>query len=440
MNLKNDNEFENLFRRAADNFPLNTSVSDWESVLAKLEEKDEKKAFILINKKLLIVLLCLLFVVGGTVLSLLIASKNNEKNGITVEVNRYNESKVNKSLENTIGAAVYKKIVDSLKKQQLIGSVNNTLSHKISANIYSNSKQAVSCSKASNNQFAYNSNVVFVKRKPIKYFEKKMVDDVYDVKNTSDNGVLKVDTTSKIMIAIIASNSVITKIDRNTASTKNTDTAVLLNNVTHNAKKKENKNKFFYTGLLYATDKSSLKFQQNKGLGYSLALVLGYQLSNVFSIETGLHIEKKEYYTSGENFNKSIIPATGRINWIEAENKLLEIPITLKHNFFIKKSHQFFATAGLSSYLINNEYYEFEEEIGGILQNGFVLYEKNTSNLFATYNFSIGYQLNVKKIGSFRIEPYINLPFKGFGLGQASIISRGVYLGWIYNLKNKIIR
>lgn len=440
MNLKNDNEFENLFRRAADNFPLNTSGSDWESVLAKLEEKKEKKPFILINKKLLIVLLCILFIVGGTSLGLFMATKNNVTTVNTASDAGNIELEKNKTLANTIGAAVYKKIVDSLKKQQLNGSAYNRLSHKNAANNYSSSKQALSGNRVPNNQLAYSFKNLPVKAKPIKPFEINIVNNVNDDKNATVINTLKADTANQNIGATIAAEVVNNAKDTNNAASKNTDTATILNNLTRNAKKKDIKTKFFYAGVMYATDKSALNFEPNKGRGYSLALVLGYQFSSVFSIETGLHIEKKEYYTTGENFNKSIIPATGKVNWIEAENKLIEIPITLKYNFFTKKRHQFFATAGLSSYLINKEYYEYEEEIAGVLQNGFVLYEKNTSNLFATYNFSLGYQFNLKKVGNLRIEPYINLPLKGTGLGNEPVISRGIYLGWIYNLKTKHIR
>ncbi|MCK9402964.1 MAG: hypothetical protein M0Q26_06170 [Chitinophagaceae bacterium] len=64
----------------------------------------------------------------------------------------------------------------------------------------------------------------------------------------------------------------------------------------------------------------------------------------------------------------------------------------------------------------------------------------NTHTLFATTNFSLGYQFRAGKIGSLRIEPYLNLPLKGIGKSQERIISRGVYLGWIYDYPKRKLK
>lgn len=431
MNLKNDNEFENLFRRAADNFPLNTSGSDWESVLAKLEEKEDKKGFILINKKLLIGLIFLLLSIGGVAFYFFATNKKNSNNLIKSVNNSNNDAEINKKLENKIGAVVYQKIMDSLKGQH----INNTLSNEFKP----------TTNKVHNNtdrQHLFNSAQLFKNR--IEPQKSNQIRAKVTNKNTDNDSVIaansldNINTTNALELNTGFENRLLTNLNNGNKDSssllKNSDTTVLAKPIDI-AKKNNNKAKFFYTGLMYATDKSSLKLNQNRGQGYSLAFVLGYQFNQFLSLESGLHIEKKEYYTTGENFNKSIIPATGNINWVEAENKLLEIPITLKYNFYTQKQHQFFTTFGLSSYLVNREFYEYEEEVNGVLKEGSIAYQKNTSNLFATYNFSIGYQLNVKKIGNFRLEPYINLPLKGTGLGKEPVISRGIYIGWIYNFK-----
>jgi hypothetical protein len=188
---------------------------------------------------------------------------------------------------------------------------------------------------------------------------------------------------------------------------------------------------------MYATDKSSINFEASKGSGHSMALVLGYQFSKRFSIETGIHIEKKEYYTKGEHFDKSILPATGKILWIESENKLIEIPVSLKTDFLNNQKHQLFGSFGISSFLVNNESYEYEEEINGVIQSEYVEFTKNTSNLFATVNMSFGYEYKIKNKFRLRIEPYLNLPLSGIGKSKEPVLSKGIYFGLLYNFHKK---
>jgi hypothetical protein len=201
-------------------------------------------------------------------------------------------------------------------------------------------------------------------------------------------------------------------------------------------KKQQSKDKFFYTGLLYAIDKSSIGFEPSKGKGHSLAFLLGYHFNKVFSFESGIHIEKKEYYTTGENFDKSIFQSTGKIHWIESENDLIEIPLSLKVDFLNRKKHALFGSVGFSSYLVNNQYFEYEEEVNGIIQNESLVFTNNTSNLFASLNFSLGYELKIKKLGKLRIEPYLNLPLSGIGKVREPVLSKGIYFGWIYEFHN----
>lgn len=149
-----------------------------------------------------------------------------------------------------------------------------------------------------------------------------------------------------------------------------------------------------------------------------------------------MHIEKKELYTTGANFDKSILNATGNIVWIESEAKLLEIPITLRRDLIQKKRHSLFSTIGLSSFIVNKETIEYEEEKNGVFQNETVVFNKNTSNFFSTINFSLGYQYKLGKIGNIRIEPYLNIPIGVIGKSKTPVFSKGIYLGWTFDLHN----
>ena len=42
---EDNNEFENLYKKAAENFPLKADDASWQSVLSALEEDDKKTPF-----------------------------------------------------------------------------------------------------------------------------------------------------------------------------------------------------------------------------------------------------------------------------------------------------------------------------------------------------------------------------------------------------------
>lgn len=463
MSLNNDKEFENLYKRSSENYPLNTDSSDWEYVLNKLEEKEEKKGFFF-RKKLLLVLFLLIAVgvISSLVTGLIMRRPSNNNNKIETVANKSNKADAELKDENKIADAVYKKVIDSIKKTQPLATAN-LKEQKIASNTQE-AKQSVIKNKKINKAGEANSTASAKTAKDrvalAKSAQSEKIPAIKDQAIANKPSGIKdaekaqgaAETRKNADEKIKTDAETVTKETKPEIKVSNEslkETAKVADTAVYNTQKAASKaktkssftDKHFYGGLLYATDKSSLKFEPNPGKGYSWAVVLGYKLNKTLSIETGFHIEKKEYFSAGESFvNKKILPATGTILWVESENKLIEIPITLKIDYLNTRKHNLFATVGFSSYLVNREFYEYEEEINGVLHDGSVLYTNRTSNLFATANLSLGYQFKFGNIGNIRIEPYVNLPLRGIGKGKEPVISRGVFLGWIYDFPKRKLK
>lgn len=462
MNLNNDKEFENLYKRSSENYPLNTDSSDWEYVLNKLEEKEEKKGFFFRKKFLLILLLLVAVgVISSLVTGLIMRNtSNNSKNEILI--NKKTKAEAELKNENKIADAVYRKVIDSIKKTQPLATAS--LNEQKATGNTTDVKQFVEKNKKAGKAGKTSSKIIATAVKGKDVFAKSLQSEkipaikeqgavntpagIKDGGKTQELTETLKNTGAKIkMDAATVASETKPEVKASTESLKETakvaDTAA--SNALKTGSKAKAKSKFagkhFYGGLLYATDKSSLRFESTPGKGYSWAVVLGYKFNKMLSIETGFHFEKKEYFSAGESFaNKKILPATGTILWVESENKLIEIPVTLKIDYLNTRKHNLFATVGFSSYLVNREFYEYEEEINGVLHDGSVLYANKTSNLFATANLSLGYQFKAGKIGNLRIEPYVNLPLRGIGMGKEPVISRGVFLGWIYDFPKRKLK
>ena len=98
--------------------------------------------------------------------------------------------------------------------------------------------------------------------------------------------------------------------------------------------------------------------------GVGIGLSGGYHLKNGISIETGILYDKKSYYTKGEYFDKSKLSYLQNVNLISADGNchMWEIPLNFKYDFNTQKKHNWFVTAGISSYIMNKEYYNFKYE------------------------------------------------------------------------------
>lgn len=430
MSQNRENEFENLFKRAAENYPINSSNANWQAVLSELENNnDNKKGFFLFNKKYIPFALILIVVcIASSLITGLVVwnSSSNKKHNVSNEQMIKSINQQNNSNAKQIAAEVYEKVIHEIKKNSVAPIAGNKIQVKDIEIKHKQVDQTKPVTNAINTLSEVIDNSTANKKN----------------KNNSENSVPPSSETTQ-PITDIKESVVISKIPTDSTGNVNLENATAANKqivteVNNNNQKTlptriVNSSKYFYAGILFARDKSSIKLEPNKGTGYSIAMMLGYHFNKKWSFETGLHIEKKELYTNGKNFDKSILNATGNIIWIESEAKLIEIPITLKRDLFQKKKHSLFTTFGLSSYLVNKETVEYEEEIGGVFQNEKVIFDKNTSNIFSTFNLSLGYQYNLGKFGNLRIEPYFNIPIGVIGNSKSPVYSKGVFLGWTFD-------
>lgn len=260
--------------------------------------------------------------------------------------------------------------------------------------------------------------------------------------NNNDGGNTPVDNSAnKAAAGLIATNT--TKTDPGQATTNpNSDQTVKQNEVAANsnnktAEKSSLKNisrssHYFYIGLMAGADLSFVKYQNVEPLGYNVGLLAGYKFKKL-SIESGFYFVKKNYYTSGEHFDKSSIPYfdDAEILTVNGYCNMFEIPLNVKYDFSSRKKHTWFAAAGLSSYLMNKEYYNYDYIKDGMEHNGSRGYKHTTQDWFSVLNLSAGYELRTGNKTNIRIEPYYKTTLTGVGTGSLSISSVGINAGII---------
>jgi len=191
------------------------------------------------------------------------------------------------------------------------------------------------------------------------------------------------------------------------------------------------KTKGFYVGVAAGLDVTTVKFQKVNKIGYTANFIVGYRITNKWSLESGLMWDNKKYYSTGEYYNpKTPIPPDYNLHYLNGTCEMFEIPLNVKYDFRSRKLNVFFVAAGLSSYLMKKEsYIGYVTHFSTPNLPGYdkpYVYKNATNNIFSVGNISGGYQFIFKNNSSFRIEPYLKIPLTGLGFGQMPFLSTGI--------------
>ena len=197
-----------------------------------------------------------------------------------------------------------------------------------------------------------------------------------------------------------------------------------------NFDKKTKNRKGPYLGVIAAPDVSTIKGQQVKGIGYSAGAIVGYTINNHWQVEAGVLWSHKKYYTDGKYFDKTGpgIPASVKMLWLNGGCEMLEFPVLARYNFS-EKRNTFFASAGLTSYMMKKEDYDYKAVVdpGNYTYEGYREYDRSGDHLFANLQLSAGYNFTLSSKLNIRIEPYLKTPLKKIGIGKMPITSTGLY-------------
>jgi len=185
----------------------------------------------------------------------------------------------------------------------------------------------------------------------------------------------------------------------------------------------------FSFGIYASLDNNSLSLTKDKiEQGYRVGLRADYNFARRFSLGIGAAFSKKTYTAQGFRYNAKpgfwldgIAPIE-----VEASCNIVEIPLELR---FYAKGHDqdgFFAGAGINSYHMALEQYNFHyEDFCPDAINDWEERGTNT-NLFSVAAFTFGYQKTVNKNMAIQIAPYLNLPITGIGQGGVNLQSAGL--------------
>ena len=176
--------------------------------------------------------------------------------------------------------------------------------------------------------------------------------------------------------------------------------------------------------------------------GIDVGITVEYFILKRLSITTGAILTRKLYNTT--DIEEYTVPAgfwngNDAPSEIVANCKVIDIPINLRYRIREGERTSFFLSAGMSSYLMLTERYDYDYDLGyqaslGSRPAGWEVANEN-NHFFGVYNLSAGINRKISKNISIEAEPFLKNTLGGVGWGQVRLSSTGMLLHLKYNLK-----
>jgi Outer membrane protein beta-barrel domain len=233
------------------------------------------------------------------------------------------------------------------------------------------------------------------------------------------------------------------KSDSNLIAEIKKDATIIVAKNLRSKKEKKEKSKIlsrFYVLGAAGTDIGSVKpFSFSNGsFSSKYGASIGYSIGKKVNVQAGFYASKKIYTAGPENYNikDGTYLSTVPITKVEAACLIYELPILLQYYFLQKKSFNVYAGAGISSYIMKSEDYNYFYTRYNREYSRAYTYNGN-DHLFSTALLSAGIEKNITKKLAIQLEPTVSIPLKGVGDGQVKLFSTSLLLGVKYKPFNK---
>lgn len=180
-----------------------------------------------------------------------------------------------------------------------------------------------------------------------------------------------------------------------------------------------------FLGLVAGPEYAIIKGQQLSTPGFNIGILAGYRLNSRLSAELGVAFTHKNYFTDGKYVAPNSIRRDGsEIINVNAFNSITEIPVTIRYNLHSNAKGSFYTAAGGVSYIIHKERYTYWYDKNGEEKRGTRYNNKSSNNWFSNIQFSAGYEKHLG-VTDIRVESYYRLPLSGIGISDLPVTSFG---------------
>lgn len=185
----------------------------------------------------------------------------------------------------------------------------------------------------------------------------------------------------------------------------------------------------FAVTLSAGPDVSAVGFQKIGTMEIGYGMGLSYNINKRWQLRSGYYMAHKIYDAAPGDYS----PPANFWNYypylesIHANCIVHEIPLILNYNFKTTGSSQWFAAAGISSYFMKKETYDYvSRTYSGQYQTKRYVINNENKHYFSSLRLSAGYVKHFNNEVFFIAEPYMNLPLSGVGYGKVNLSGAGI--------------
>ncbi|HYF33613.1 MAG TPA: outer membrane beta-barrel protein [Chitinophagaceae bacterium] len=471
-NLHDDNHLDNLSRKAAEEFQPDQELHSWQKLHPHLEaalpQKKESK------RRFLIILFLFLLIGGGITLSAIlingpapVADTENTDAGKTSGTTAPSTKTTEKSSATT-GTETAPPNVTPTEKASGKPGANDSQPQQTQESTIDQPERSVSSGNANSSEFSINRKKPATQQdiarqinrdqkratadksnEPVKtdrqtdnpdvakHLPNKTVDKTTDASvsdKTSDKTAVKpADVSDK---TIVDPSGATDKAANKTAdqSAGNNHPRLAADPTPNREFPKNNKqipplkNRWEF-GLTYAPDISTVKFSHTQEPGHNFGATVAYNISRRLAVQTGAIYTTKNYKSNGSDYHppKGYWTDYVKLETVTASCSMWDIPLNLRYNMTPRKKSNFYASAGLSSYLMQQEDYDFFYYYNGAPVSRYRSMDNSSKHWMSVLNLSVAYERQLGKNFSLQAEPFFKQPLNGVGFGSVRLNSTGVY-------------
>jgi cytoskeletal protein RodZ len=222
-------------------------------------------------------------------------------------------------------------------------------------------------------------------------------------------------------------------------SLKNSFVKTSTNNSSTKKIKGEKTSRFYLLASLGADagNVKLLSFKNNK-VTAKYGVGIGYQLNKKLSVQTDFYAGRKKYIAGPADYNAKQGSYWNMVQIVKVDASCLvyDIPFTLRYTFLQKPTTAYFATAGVSSFIMKKEEYDYYYIRNTTPYESSWAYTGN-KNYFAVFNLSAGIEKKLCPDFSILAEPSVSIPISGVGDGRVKLYSTALQLSVKYQLPRK---
>lgn len=199
-------------------------------------------------------------------------------------------------------------------------------------------------------------------------------------------------------------------------------------------KEEKSRESNWYVKLLVSPDFSAIGYSKPGKTGFNIGLTVEYSPAKHWGISTGAIWSKKLYDKNNPGKSYSYGGASFEADYLDGDCRVLDIPINVTYYILPEARLNFYATVGVSSYIMLKENYVYTVTTNNQDYYYYEDYKNENRHWFSMLNISFGLQYRVSPRLQIQAEPFLKAPMSGVGAGKIDLVSAGTFFALKYKI------